>query len=293
MQFRIVPLVISSVMFAGLASAQAPVVDIGASAGRPVDGQQTTMQGELYQQLQQLRQEMMQLRGLVEEQAHQLRQLKQQSLDRYIDLDRRISGTSPAVLPADESEETMLDGDSSTGAAGVAAGTTGVGGTSAAVGATSAAESSGAFSNGGSGNMTAAAAAQPAVSTGNPSSDYAKAYALVRNRQFAEAIDAFNDYVQRYPDDRYTPNAWYWLGELHVAVKPQNLAASTEAFQKLLADYPDNGKVPAAMYKLATVYYLNGQKQKAKEMLTHVIDRYSNTGNSAVQKSREFLRKNF
>ena len=52
-------------------------------------------------------------------------------------------------------------------------------------------------------------------------------------------------------------------------------------------------KVPAAMYKLGTVYFLNGDKKKSQEMLTHVIDRYGNTGNSAVNKSREFLRKNF
>lgn len=296
MQFRKAPLVVGVVLWSSLASAQAPVVDIGASANRPADNQ-PTMQGELYQQLQQLRQEMMQLRGLVEEQGHQLRQLKQQSLDRYIDLDRRISGASPAAMPADESEDTMLDGGS--GAVGASAGVSATGGAQlngAQVG-DGASGGSGASAAGlpsaTTGNMSAAAAAQPSVSTGNPSSDYAKAYGLVRSRQFAEAIVAFNDYVERYPDDRYTPNAWYWLGELHIAVKPQNLSASTEAFQKLLADYPDNGKVPAAMYKLATVYYLNGQKQKAKEMLTHVIDRYSNTGNSAVQKSREFLRKNF
>lgn len=290
MQFRKAPLVIGVVLWSSLASAQAPVVDIGASANRQANSQ-PTMEGELYQQIQQLRQEMMQLRGLVEEQGYQLRQLKQQSLDRYIDLDRRISGASPAAMPADESEDTMLDGDSNAVGAGSAAA---IGGqTSGAEAPAASGAASAAVTGNTTGNMSAAAAAQPAVSTGNPSSDYAKAYGLVRSRQFPEAIAAFNDYVERYPDDRYTPNAWYWLGELHIAVKPQNLAASTEAFQKLLADYPDNGKVPAAMYKLATVYYLNGQKQKAKEMLTHVIDRYSNTGNSAVQKSREFLRKNF
>jgi hypothetical protein len=47
------------------------------------------------------------------------------------------------------------------------------------------------------------------------------------------------------------------------------------------------------MYKLGTVYFLNGNKQKSQELLTHVIDRYGSTGNSAVNKSREFLRKNF
>ena len=58
--------------------------------------------GELYYQLQLLQQEVMELRGRVEEQEHELRQLKQQGLERYLDLDRRLgeganggSGTTP------------------------------------------------------------------------------------------------------------------------------------------------------------------------------------------------------
>jgi tol-pal system protein YbgF len=46
---------------------------------------------ELYYQLQTLQQEVQQLRGLVEEQAHELKRLKQQHMDDYLDLDRRIS----------------------------------------------------------------------------------------------------------------------------------------------------------------------------------------------------------
>ncbi len=52
--------------------------------------------GEMYYQLQLLQQEVMELRGLVEEQAHEMRQLKQQSLERYVDIDRRLSETPEA-----------------------------------------------------------------------------------------------------------------------------------------------------------------------------------------------------
>ncbi|MFT5083468.1 MAG: tol-pal system protein YbgF [Lentisphaeria bacterium] len=47
--------------------------------------------GELYYQLQVLQQEVLELRGLAEEQAFQIKKLKQQRLDDYIDLDRRLS----------------------------------------------------------------------------------------------------------------------------------------------------------------------------------------------------------
>jgi tol-pal system protein YbgF len=52
--------------------------------------------GEMYYQLQLLQEEVMALRGLVEEQAYQMRQLKQQSLERYVDIDKRLSETPEA-----------------------------------------------------------------------------------------------------------------------------------------------------------------------------------------------------
>lgn len=48
----------------------------------------------LYSQLEMLRQEVLQLRGLVEQQAFELKRLKQQRLDDYMDLDRRVSELS-------------------------------------------------------------------------------------------------------------------------------------------------------------------------------------------------------
>jgi tol-pal system protein YbgF len=55
--------------------------------------------GNLFLQVQQLQQEVMRLNGLVEEQANELRKLKDQSLERYVDLDKRLSaggGAAPA-----------------------------------------------------------------------------------------------------------------------------------------------------------------------------------------------------
>ena len=52
--------------------------------------------GELFYQLQLLQEEVRQLRGQMEDQAYQLRQLKQQSLERYVDMDRRLSSAGGA-----------------------------------------------------------------------------------------------------------------------------------------------------------------------------------------------------
>ena len=57
---------------------------------QPVSNGATNV-AELYYQLQVMQQEVLQLRGMIDEQAHQIKKLKQQRLDDYIDLDRRLS----------------------------------------------------------------------------------------------------------------------------------------------------------------------------------------------------------
>jgi tol-pal system protein YbgF len=54
---------------------------------------------ELFNQLQILQQEVMQLRGIVEEQSHTIRQLQQQRKDDYLSIDRRLTAIqgSPSV----------------------------------------------------------------------------------------------------------------------------------------------------------------------------------------------------
>lgn len=52
---------------------------------------------ELFMRLQRLEQEVASLRGQLEEQGHELKRLKQQRMDDYLDLDRRISGKGAAA----------------------------------------------------------------------------------------------------------------------------------------------------------------------------------------------------
>lgn len=54
-------------------------------------------ESDVYSQIRALQEEVAILRGLVEEQQHQLKQLKQLQLDNYMDLDRRLSGGDNAT----------------------------------------------------------------------------------------------------------------------------------------------------------------------------------------------------
>jgi tol-pal system protein YbgF len=226
-----------------------------ASLSAPPQSADSGNVGRLLIQVQQLQQEVMRLNGKVEEQAHEIRTLKEQSLERYVDLDRRVSALS-------------------TGGAAPAAGAS----VAAAAGRDDTASS---MSSGAS-----RVKEQPGEGDA-----YREAYALVRAQQFDQAVDAFKRFLSQYPAGHYAPNAHYWLGELYLVVQPIDLESSRQAFTLLLDEYPDNAKVPDALYKLGRVHYMKGNREKAREYLDRVIREHP--GHAAARLAQEFIDENY
>jgi tol-pal system protein YbgF len=222
--------------------------------------------GNLFLQIQQLQQEVMRLNGRVEEQAYELSTLKEQSLQRYMDLDKRLGGASAPPTSS-------LPGSSAPNMAAEPAG--GIDAT-APVSAPEAPRSS-----------------TPGVEQPGEADAYRAAYAMVQSRQFEQAVPAFQQFLQRYPDSIYAANAHYWLGELYLVKEPPDLEASRQSFALLLSQYPDNSKAPDALYKLGKVQFLKGNREKAKEYLDLVITQYQGTNNAVVQLARDFIAQNY
>ena len=61
-------------------------------------------ESDVYSQIRALQEEVAILRGLLEEQQHQLKQLKQLQLDNYMDIDRRLSGGTVASAATSRNE---------------------------------------------------------------------------------------------------------------------------------------------------------------------------------------------
>ena len=145
-------------------------------------------------------------------------------------------------------------------------------------------------------NTQAPAAAAPAPTGGAKPDEqeaYRQAYAKVKSQQFANAIQSFNAFLVDYPNSTLVPNAYYWLGELHLVESPQNLPGAEQAFNTLLKNYPLHNKAPDALYKLGRVEFQKGNKAKARELLQQVIDDYGSSGSSAPQLAKQFLDENF
>ena len=194
----------------------------------------------LFQQLQALQIEMQELRGLVEEQGHQLNRLAREQKEQYLDIDRRLSA----------------------GGAGGATGSTGA--NSRSSGTTSL--------SGGNGSTGSAGSA-----AGSERSAYTRAFDLTREKRFAEAIDGFNQLIADYPSGPYTPNSLYWLGELYLALPEPNLEQSRQSFVQVVDRYPSHQKVPDALYKLGVVYDRLGNQEEARRYFQRVESDYSDS----------------
>ncbi|MEQ8859668.1 MAG: tol-pal system protein YbgF [Pseudomonadales bacterium] len=207
-------------------------IDTRAMDSSAGDTGQSSRLGELFYQLQVLQQEVQDLRGLVEEQNYRLERLARDQQEQYLDLDRRMQalrGGGAATSPASAGEP----------GSGVAVPG---GGRSPAPGPTA-------------GSMSEREA-------------YTAAFDLMKQRQFDASAAGFRALIQNFPNGAYTPNAFYWLGELQLA--QDDVEAARQSFAQVVNLYPDHQKVPDALYKLGVVYHRLGDVARAREYLNQV-----------------------
>lgn len=210
-------------------------------------GNASNIQAELFYQVQSLQQEVLELRGMVEEQAHEIKRLKQQRMEDYLDLDRRLSRLSGA--------------DSQNPAGG----------------------STGRGSSGRSGGVDLTSDLDSLSET----ETYRAAYQLLRDRKLEDATEAFNAYLEQYPQGNYAGNSYYWLGEIYLL--KADLEQARDWFSKLLQDFPDDRKVSDAKFKLGKVHHELGNEAKARELLQDV----AGDGSDAARLARRYLEENF
>lgn len=138
-----------------------------------------------------------------------------------------------------------------------------------------------------SGAGDAAPAAAPAVGSGSgdANTDYNAAVSLVlEKKQYDQGITAFQNFVKRYPDSTYQPNANYWLGQLNYNKGKKDDAAYY--FALVVKNYPKSPKSPEALFKVGVIMQEKGQTDKAKAVYQQVIKLYPTT-DSAKQAQKK------
>lgn len=210
---------------------------------------------DFYFQLQTLQQEVQSLRGQVEQQSHELKKLKQQRLDDYLDLDRRVSRLSQpsSAIPTSGAQTAIAN-------------------TAPLVRAN-------------------AGVASNAGQLANPQDELALYRsgidAVLKQRDYDTGIQKFNDYLTAYPQGIYAANAKYWLGQVYL--QREDLANSARWFKDLIANHPRHQKTPEAQFKLGKVLHLQGDTNNAQQQLNAVV----NSGSSAAKLAQDYLNKHF
>lgn len=113
---------------------------------------------------------------------------------------------------------------------------------------------------------------------------YQKAYKSLRNKKYKAAITQLNAYLEKYPSGLYSPNAYYWLGEVyHLEGK---LDEAKKAFKTVVDKYPRHPKAADALLKLGYVYSAIGNKEAAKLALNDVSEKYKGTSLAHLAENR-------
>lgn len=220
-------------------------------AHESVEASSTQSNAQLLNKLNGLQQEIQELRGQLDVQAHDLKALQEQQLAFYKDLDARLGATvkTPPHRGAIDIGTPPVKPSAATPPS------------------------------------TPLPVMTPVSTTprGNPADEqisYLAAYELVKAKHYEDAIAAMQAFVTQYPQGGYTANATYWLGELYLATTDYSNAISH--FQMVLQQFPSSSKAAPSMLKMGYALAASGKKQEAVAQLKQVVKQYPDTSTAQL-----------
>ena len=98
------------------------------------------------------------------------------------------------------------------------------------------------------------------------------AYGLFKSGSHAEAVKAFQEFLQRYPDSVHVYNANFWQGNAQFALKDYRGALAT--YQRLLKDFPDAPQTADALLEIARCQQGLKRANAAHKTLKFLIAKY-------------------
>lgn len=217
---------------------------------------------ELMQNVEELASEISQLRGEMEQQGHDITELKKRQRELYLDIDRRLrelnngaslpaQGSAPVIesQPQQAAIKPVIEPETLSGGGALIAETN-----------------------------TQAAISQPSINTVTSSKEqaaYQAAFDTLKEGRYKKAKTEFKRFLQMYPNSSYAGNAQYWLGEANYVTR--NFDQGIVEFNLVLSRYPTSNKIADAMLKLGYTYYEKKQFEEAKKILRELNTGYPKT----------------
>jgi tol-pal system protein YbgF len=106
----------------------------------------------------------------------------------------------------------------------------------------------------------------------SPKDNFDLAYGYMLRRDYGQAENSFRAFLQKFPNDRLTPDAQYWLGESLFQSKQYRDAA--EAFLTVSTKYENTPKAPESLLRLGQSLAALGEKEAACASLGEVLRKY-------------------
>lgn len=252
-----------------------PIVEANSSIDVPIltevslpeENQASKLASNQFDIMQDLRDEVRSLRGLVEELSYDVQKMKQRQLDDYLDIDRRLGLQNMQV---NSTEVVTIEGER--------------------------------VINNNADDLSEPAATQEAVALDQSTiltdsvreyevavrQDYeAASNKLLKERNIDSATVALNMHLVDFPDSPFTANAHYWLGEIYLLKGDTELAR--KAFETIVDQFPQHPKSMDSNFKLGKIYFRLGDSGTAKKFLLKATE---SPGGTAT-KAQKFLEQNF
>jgi len=101
---------------------------------------------------------------------------------------------------------------------------------------------------------------------------YLTALKSLAQKNYQHAVKMLKQYLKAYPEGRYRAKAYYWLGQAYY-VQGQLKEASWQ-FRTVIDKFPKSPRAPDAVLKLALIHDAQGQPVLARKALSHVMRHY-------------------
>ena len=122
------------------------------------------------------------------------------------------------------------------------------------------------------------------TSSSDPALDYSEAYSLLKNGQYDEAINAFQNFLKNHPDTEYADNAQYWLGEANYVTR--RFSQAVNEFGKVVSDYSTSHKVPGALLKIGYAHYELDEWSQARSSLESLVSQFPASSAARLAENR-------
>jgi tol-pal system protein YbgF len=121
-------------------------------------------------------------------------------------------------------------------------------------------------------SATGAQAALVQPPSQSPRDHYDLAYGYVLRKDYALAEDSFREFLRRFPNDRLSSDAHYWLGES--MFQRQRYRDAANAFLDVTTKFETASKAPDALLRLGQSLAAMGEKEMACASLAEVARKY-------------------